>query len=128
MLTLITQGGHHMYFLLLFAIIIIGLSIKKAIDLFGKQNLSQSQLESGINAIIFWGSLSLLIGFFSHFTGLYLAMQAIAEASDISPAVVASGYGISLISILVGMFIFIISVIVWFFFRWRIKKLRSDIE
>jgi len=123
MFDLIHRGGDLMYMLVLFAIIIIGLTIKKTIDLFSKKDLSQTQLESGINAIIFWGSLSLLIGFFSHFTGLYLAMQAIAEASDISPFIVAEGYGMSLISILVGMSIFIISVIVWFFFRWRIKKL-----
>jgi len=128
MFDLIHRGGDLMYMLVLFAIIIIGLTIKKTIDLFSKKDLSQTQLESGINAIIFWGSLSLLIGFFSHFTGLYLAMQAIAEASDISPFIVAEGYGMSLISILVGMSIFIISVIVWFFFRWRIKKLNSDIE
>jgi biopolymer transport protein ExbB/TolQ len=128
MFDLINRGGDLMYILVLFAIIIIGLTVKKAIDLFSKKDLPQTQLESGINAIIFWGSLSLLIGFFSHFTGLYLAMQAIAKASDISPAVVASGYGISLISILAGMLIFIISIIVWFFFRWRVKKLISNIE
>jgi len=121
-------GGDYMYLILLFALIILGLSIKKAIDLFGKRDLSQLQLESGINAIVFWGGISLLIGFFAHFTGLYLAMQAIAQANDISPAVVAEGYGLSLITILFGMFTFIFSLILWFFFRWRVKKLSSNIE
>ena len=119
-------GGDYMYLILLFAIIILGLSIKKAIDLFGKQNLSRPQMESGINAIVFWGGISLLIGFFAHFTGLYKAMQAIAEANDISPAIVAQGYGLSLITILAGMFIFIFSLILWFVFRWRVKRLRSN--
>jgi biopolymer transport protein ExbB/TolQ len=120
------KGGHYMFLLLVFAIIIIGLSIKKVVDLFGKQNLSQAQLESGINAIAFWGGISLLIGFFAHFFGLYKAMEAIAQANDISPFIVAEGYGLSLISILTGMFIFIFSLILWFVFRWRVKRLSSN--
>lgn len=122
------EGGDYMYFLLLFAIIVIGLAIKKVIDLFFKQNLSQLKMESGINAIVFWGGISFLVGFFAHFTGLYKAMQAIAEANDISPAIVAQGYGLSLITILTGMFIFIFSLLLWFILRWRIKKLSSNIE
>ena len=101
MFDLIVTGGPYMYFLVFFAIIIIGLAIKKAIDLFGQQERSVSQMETGINAIVFWGGISLLIGFFAHFYGLYIAMQAISQANDISPAIVAEGYGVSLITILV---------------------------
>jgi biopolymer transport protein ExbB/TolQ len=50
-------------------------------------------------------------------------MNAIAEANDISPAIVAMGYGMSLTSILFGLFIFIVSMSIWFFFRWRFKKI-----
>ena len=72
MFELMHTGGDYMYLLLLFAIVIIGLSIKKVIDLFGKQNLSQPQLESGINAIVFWGGISFLIGFFRSFFNILL--------------------------------------------------------
>ena len=63
MFTLFMQGGFYMWPLLLFAIIILVLSIKKIIDLFFKPELSHAKLESGINSILFLGGMSVLIGF-----------------------------------------------------------------
>jgi biopolymer transport protein ExbB/TolQ len=128
MFTLFMQGGFYMWPLLLFAIIILVLSIKKIIDLFFKPDLSQVKLESGINSILFWGGMSVLIGFLGHFHGLYLAMQAISRASDISPAIVAMGYGVSLITVLFGLLILLISALIWFVLRWRLKKLTLKID
>ncbi len=48
-----SEGGPYMWVLLLFALTIIGLSIKKAIELFGTHSYDKIQLESGINAILF---------------------------------------------------------------------------
>lgn len=123
MFTFFIKGGVYMWPLLLFAIIILALAVKKAIDLFFKKELSQTQLEKGINAILFWGGISLLIGFLGHYHGLYAAMWAIARANDISPAIVAAGYGVSLITVLFGMIIFLFSMMIWFFYRWRFKNL-----
>ena len=128
MLKLFMEGGFCMWPLLLFAIIILVLSIKKIIDLFFKTDFSQAKLESGINSILFWGGMSVLIGFLGHFHGLYLAMEAISRASDISPAIVAMGYGVSLISVLFGLLILLISAIIWFILRWRFKQLVSKSE
>lgn len=118
-------GGDFMWLLLIFAIIICVLSIKKGWDLFGNKNLPEAHLEKGLNAIIFWGSLSITLGFFGHFLALYLVMKEIARASAISTAIVAEGYGVSLITILFGMFIFMISLILWFVFRWKVKKITA---
>ena len=128
MLTLFMQGGMYMWPLLLFAIIIIIISIKKIIDLFFNPNLSHAKLESGINSILFWGGMSILIGYLGHFHGLYFAMQAISRANDISPAVVAMGYGVSLITVLFGLLILLFSSLIWFVFRWRLKQLISKSE
>jgi len=117
------KGGYMMWLLLMIAIVILILTVKKVIDLFVNKNLPSNQMESGINAILFWGAISALLGTFAHFHGMYLAMVAISQANDISPAIVADGYGVSLIAMLTGLFIFIISAIIWFIFRWQIKKL-----
>ena len=122
MLTFIRMGGPLMWPLIIFAIIILGLIIKKIIDFLGKQNLSTEKLEAGINAILFWGFLSLILGFYAHFQGIYLAMDAISKAADISPAIVALGYKGSLTTILFGLMTFMTASIVWFVFRWRVKK------
>ena len=128
MFTLFMRGGFYMWPLLIFAIIILVLSIKKIIDLFFKTDLSHAKLESGINSILFWGGMSVLIGFLGHFHGLYMAMEAISRASDISPAIVAMGYGVSLITVLFGLLILLFSSIIWFVLRWRFKQLVSKSE
>ena len=125
MLSLFIQGGFYMWPLSLFALIILFLSIKKIIDLFIKSDLNAVQLESGINSILFWGGMSLLVGFLGHYHGLYLAMQAISRAADIAPGIVAMGYAVSLISVLYGLIILIISAVIWYVLRWRCRQLTS---
>ena len=122
MLNFFIQGGSMMMLLLILAIIIIVLSIRRVIELYGKRDLNPVKLESGINAIIFWGVISLILGYFAHYLGFYNAMEAIKKANDISPAIVADGYAKSLSTILAGLFIFMFSAIVWFALRWRYKK------
>lgn len=122
MLHLFFKGGIFMWPLLIILLSIIFISLKKAIDLFLRKNLEAKHIESGLNAILFWGVLSIIIGFIAHFCGLYLAMVEIANANDISPAIVAHGFAVSLITIIFGMLIFLFSAIFWLILRWRYKQ------
>ena len=128
MIQFFLEGGMLMWFLLIIALVVLVLSIRKAIQLYGKQELPKPALETGINAIIFWGAISAIFGFLAHYLGLYYAMLAINRANDISPAIVAGGYAASLITILSGLTIFIISLLIWFVFRWRYKSLSKNAE
>ena len=123
MLELFFRGGIFMWPILFIAIGIAILTIKKAIDIFGRKQMEQKSLESGLNAIILWGGLSVVFGFLAHFWGLYLALMEISRANDISPAIVAGGFAVSLITILFGLIILIISAIAWGVLRWQYKKL-----
>jgi biopolymer transport protein ExbB/TolQ len=125
MIQFFMEGGQMMWFFLIIALLILFLSIKKAIQLFGKQEAPKPTMESGINAIVFWGAISAIFGFFSHYLGVYYAMIAISQANDISPAIVAYGYSMSLITILTGLMIFILSAIIWFVLRWRYKQIST---
>ncbi len=125
LIVIFKQGGPFMKLLLLIFLGIVFYSTKKAIDLFAKHDLEPSKLERGINGIIIWGGISVVVGFLSHFWGLYLAMIAIKYANDISPSIVAGGYAVSLITILFGIFIFLFTAIIWLIFRWRYNRLIS---
>jgi uncharacterized membrane protein len=122
MIQFIHEGGSMMWILLILAILIVVLSIRKALQLYGKQEVPKSVLESGINAIVFWGAIAAVFGFFAHYLGIYYAMLAIFQANDISPAIVALGYSMSLITILTGLTIFMVSAVIWFVLRWRLKQ------
>jgi len=119
----ILEGGIFMWPLLIIAIAVVVIAVRKASDLYMKEGLSKQQLEKGINTILFWGAFSIVLGFFAHFMGVYNAMLAIQQASNISPAIVASGYGMSLITILFGFVIFIVSLLLWGVFRARFNSL-----
>ena len=115
-----------MWLLLLLAVVIIILTVKKSIDLFALKDLSPAKQEIGINAVLFWGVMSLIIGIFAHFVGIMYAMYAIRMANDISPAIVAGGYAVSLITILFGLLILMLSSIFWFILRWKYKSISSS--
>jgi biopolymer transport protein ExbB/TolQ len=117
------SGGPFMWLLLITAITVLVLFIKKAIELYSTKEQDTARLKNGINTIIFWGGISAVLGFFAHFLGIYNAMMVISRASEISPAVIAEGYAVSLTTILFGLTIFIFSAIFWFILNWRYKKL-----
>lgn len=119
----IIRGGIFMYPLVIVAIAVIIIAVRKANDLYMKEGLSKQKLEKGINSILFWGAFSIVLGFFAHFMGVYNAMLAIQQAENISPAIVAGGYGMSLITILFGFVIFIVSLLLWGVFRARFNSL-----
>lgn len=117
------DGGQFMWLLLIIAIVIIVLAITNGIQLYSPKEQNRAKLENGINSILFWGGFSLVLGFFAHFLGIYQAMLAIQGAGDISPSIVAGGYAMSIITILSGLFILMMSSIIWFVFKNKLTKL-----
>jgi len=123
MLTLMQQGGPFMWLMFFILLIILFLSVRNGVLLFMRKENYSVKAETSLNGIIFWGALSIVIGFLAHFLGLYHAILAISHSTDISPAVIAMGYAQSLLTVLFGMTIFIISAIFWFILRWQYKRL-----
>lgn len=121
MIHFITSGGPGMYLFIVLAAVIIGLSIKKTIDIYGKKTEQTEQLKHGINSILFWGIFCIVLGYLWHYIGLYIAFGAISQAREISPAIVARGYQQSLVTILTGLFLFVIAFLCWFFLRSRCR-------
>jgi len=55
--------------------------------------------------------------------GLFSAFSAIESAQDVSPAIIAGGLKISMITSLTGIFIYLLSIVLWFFLDlWYHKK------
>ncbi len=121
----LSSGGPMMWVLYLLTLVIIVLAVKNYSRLIIKKEQPQPEMTHSINAIVFWGFISCIFGIFAHFYGVYLAMQAIARASDISPAIVAMGYSHSLVTILTGMSIFLISSILWFSLKFLEKRAKT---
>lgn len=123
MLELIHKGGPFMSLMVLIVIVIVGLVIKKIVDLFFRKGLDTKQQEYGLNAILFWGIISAVLGVTAQLLGIYIAINAIIEAADVSPQLILMGYQVSFISTLFGLYIFIFSALAWFLLRWRYKRM-----
>ncbi len=123
MFTLISTGGPLMWPLILMALIILVLTIKKFYELFLKTENPLYELEYGINAILFWGVISAVFGILAQWTGIYNALSEIIKADDVSFGIMVRGYQVSFITSLFGLQICIVAGVFWFLLRWRYKVL-----
>lgn len=60
------------------------------------------------------GLFTLIVGILGQMIGLFMAFTAIEAAKDISPAILAGGLKVSMITTLTGMVIYLISLLIWF--------------
>lgn len=60
------------------------------------------------------GLLGLVFGIFGQLIGLYQAFEAIQELGEVSPALVAGGLRVSMLTTLYGFIIFLLAYILWF--------------
>ena len=135
MLRFFLQCGPYGWPLLILAVVNVVLIVRKAVQLFGArgaatlssadvQDAAGATFESGLNAILFWGAMSAVLGFLGQYSGIYKALQAIQGARAISPNVVAAGFAESFTTTLFGLTIFVFSAIAWFVLYGRTQQLR----
>jgi len=75
------------------------------------------KLKNQNNSILFVGSFAFLLGIFGQAIGLYQAFQAIYTAGDISPALIAGGLRVSMLTTLYGFALLLVSSLIWATFR-----------
>ena len=92
-------------------------SVKSFIAVFVKKDYNGK----GVNYILMYGSLAFIIGLLGQAIGMFGAFAAIQAAGDISPAIIAGGLRVSMITPLYGVIYFILSIPIWVVLREKIK-------
>lgn len=125
MMELFISGGmQFMVPITLLAIVIIMLAIKKAYDLFIKQDAPTESLKAGLHAILFTGSLCFAWGMLGQTMGIYQMLQYISGSTqEVKPHIIAAGLQISMIPTVYGLIIFMVSSLCWFVLLGRFKQL-----
>ena len=88
---------------------VVVFTVQKIIHFYVKKEIKKR----GLDMILFFGSLAIVLGFLGQAIGMMGAFDAIEQAGDISPGLVVGGLKVSMIAPLYGTFVFIVSLIVW---------------
>ncbi len=101
-------------------------AIEKSISAYG--GIEMGFLERGLIWISTFITLAPMLGFTGTVQGMIEAFDAIKEAAQISPSIVASGIAVALLTTLFGLVVAMILQIFYNYFVSRIDRLVSDME
>ncbi|MCF0178083.1 MAG: MotA/TolQ/ExbB proton channel family protein [Bacteroidales bacterium] len=93
-------------------------NVEKAVVSYG--SVQMSQLESGLTWISLFIGIAPMLGFMGTVIGLIQAFDAIEVAGDISPALVAGGMKVALITTVGGL---IVAIILQLFYNYLVSKI-----
>jgi hypothetical protein len=119
--------GGWLFMSILFIILVttIVLAIIGYIHAYRKSNANLPRLNNIILAIKFLGGFAVVWGVLGQGIGIYEACVAIQEMEDVSPALLAGGFQVSMITVLYGLIIFLISRTIWFILQARYNTLSA---
>jgi biopolymer transport protein ExbB/TolQ len=106
------QGGFFMWPILIASIVILWLTIRtwsRTRDLDGPDAV----VETGVDAVLFWGVWVLVVGLLGTFTGIYQAAGAIERAPAISPAMIWGGVRVALTTTVAGFLVLTVTALLW---------------
>ena len=119
-------GSLFMSILTILLVIVIAVSVYFAISISSGKAADKEGFRYQLRYIKSLGLFTMITGILGQMIGLFSAFIAIEGAGDISPAMIAGGLKISMITSLTGVVIFLISIAIWFILDlWYQKTLKS---
>ncbi len=100
--------------------------VEKSVTAYG--NVEAGRLERGVSWISLFIALAPMLGFMGTVIGMIGAFDAIAEANNISPAIVAGGIKVALITTVAGLVVAIFLQIFYNFIVAKIDSILNDME
>lgn len=114
MMELIRMSGPTGTIHVILALVIVALAVRRVMQLSGGSLVAGPEWDASVNAILFWGVFAAVLGFLGQTVGIYIALTAIREATEIAPWIVVEGFMISFTPTLIGLAILTVAALVWF--------------
>ena len=106
--------------LIIFTLLIIYNLVRYSPEVMKGNRVAES-VRISIDSILFWGIMSVATGILGQISGIYNALNIILKATDISPQIVMKGFSESFTSTIFGFYIFILSGLIWYFLKRKIR-------
>jgi biopolymer transport protein ExbB len=100
--------------------------VEKSIMAYG--SVQSGLLEKGLSWISLFIALAPMLGFFGTVIGMIQAFDAIAEANNISPGIVAGGIGVALITTVAGLMVAMILQVFYNYIVAKVDAIVNDME
>jgi biopolymer transport protein ExbB len=97
--------------------------VEKSVVAYG--SVQMGLLEKGLSWISLFIALAPMLGFFGTVIGMISAFDAIAEANNISPGIVAGGIGVALITTVSGL---LVAMVLQVFYNYIVAKVDSIVN
>ncbi len=122
MMRFIQEAGPFILIQAPLALVVLGLALLNLVRLV-RPSVRPDRLRTSIDAILFWGSLTAILGFLGQWRGLHRVSGYILDEGVVSPPMVVLGIGESLNTSVFGMFTLVGAAFLWFGLRlgqrWR---------
>ena len=119
----IMGGTLFMGILTILLVIVLAISVYLAMMISSGKASGKKNFVHQLTYIKAVGLFTMIAGILGQLIGLTAAFQAIEGAMDISPAIIAGGLKVSMITTLYGILINLLSILIWFMLDlWYHKK------
>ena len=119
-------GGPFMFPLTLIALVLVPITIRLVWKLSSNTLSTGRRGEIALQALPFWGAVSILIGLLGQAAGLYRALGIVAARGVASPRAIYIGLRESLVTTIFGFTICVLALLAWGVLRtwhsWRMKS------
>ena len=121
MMEYVREGGYMMYPLIGIAVVIVAMAVRSWLRISGKAG-SDAVVETGIDAVLFWGAYGVILGILGTLVGIAQAATAIQAAGSVTAPVVWGGIKVALNTTIFSLCVFSIAFVVWFALRVRYRR------
>lgn len=122
----LNQGGIIMYPLLVVGAGVLLLA-GRATWLLARRDGSAAEAQRMLHGVIFWGAFSVMLGLLGTTIGIIQMSQAIVLLGGVEPPLVWAGLGVSLVTLIFGLLIFLLAALLWFPLReWAGRQLARE--
>ena len=115
-------GPLFMGILTVILIIMVAWAVYHYLPVITKKEINFAQTKAKLKHIKTIGTFALVTGILGQLIGFYQGFAAIEKAKDISLSLMMGGLKLSLITTIYGIFIFLISLLLWFVFDYFLSK------
>jgi len=121
----VSMGGPFLWLQALLSLVILVLTLFNVLRLLGVGELGMARLGRSVDAILFWGAVTAVIGFMGTWSGLLLAFRLMARYGLSKPQALFMGISEAHITTAVGLGILLIAGFLWLGLRAWIERRKA---